>query len=65
MPVLTSKLNPRSEAFKDSAGLMRTLVDELNARLAQVALGYAPMIDRQRMVSALRLTVFPLRPEAP
>ncbi|MFN0186324.1 MAG: EAL and HDOD domain-containing protein [Aquabacterium sp.] len=33
--------------------------------LAQVALGYAPMIDRQRMVSALRLTVFPLRPEAP
>ncbi|MFO1330904.1 MAG: HDOD domain-containing protein [Rubrivivax sp.] len=33
--------------------------------LGQVALGVAPMIDRQRAVSATRLTVFPLRPDAP
>ncbi len=32
--------------------------------LAQVALGYSPMIDRQRVVVATRLTVFPERPEA-
>ncbi|EHR72781.1 putative signal transduction protein containing EAL and modified HD-GYP domains [Burkholderiales bacterium JOSHI_001] len=31
--------------------------------LDQVALGYAPMIDRQRNVTAVRLTVFPIRPE--
>ena len=39
MPVLTSKLNPRSEAFKASAALMQSLVDDLNAKLAQIALG--------------------------
>jgi c-di-GMP phosphodiesterase len=32
--------------------------------LASLALGYAPLIDRQRMVMATRLTVFPLRPDA-
>ncbi len=32
--------------------------------LGQVALGYCPMIDRQRSVMATRLTVFPLRPDA-
>ncbi len=32
--------------------------------LAQVALGYSPMIDRQRAVVATRLTVFPQRPDA-
>jgi c-di-GMP phosphodiesterase len=32
--------------------------------LGQVALGYCPMIDRQRAVMATRLTVFPLRPDA-
>ncbi len=32
--------------------------------LGQVALGYSPMIDRHRAVTALRLTVFPARPEA-
>ncbi len=32
--------------------------------LGQVALGYTPMIDRQRMVVATRLTVFPERPDA-
>jgi c-di-GMP phosphodiesterase len=29
--------------------------------LSQLALGYAPMIDRHRAITALRLTVFPLR----
>ncbi len=32
--------------------------------LGQVALGYSPMIDRHRAVTALRLTVFPARPDA-
>ncbi len=32
--------------------------------LGQVALGYSPFIDRHRAVSATRLTVFPLRPDA-
>lgn len=32
--------------------------------LGQVALGYSPMIDRQRAVVATRLTVFPERPGA-
>jgi c-di-GMP phosphodiesterase len=32
--------------------------------LAQVALGYSPMIDRQRAVVSTRLTVFPERPDA-
>ena len=39
MPTLTSKLNPRSEAFRDSATQMRELVADLNAKLAQIALG--------------------------
>jgi EAL and modified HD-GYP domain-containing signal transduction protein len=33
--------------------------------LAQIVLGYSPMIDRERNVSATRLTVFPARAEAP
>ena len=32
--------------------------------LGQVALGYSPMIDRQRAVVCTRLTVFPERPDA-
>ncbi len=32
--------------------------------LANVALGFAPLIDRQRMCTATRLTVMPLRPDA-
>ncbi len=32
--------------------------------LAQVILGYSPLIDRQRSVVATRLTVFPERPDA-
>ncbi|MCY7315617.1 MAG: methylcrotonoyl-CoA carboxylase [Rubrivivax sp.] len=39
MPALTSKLNPRSEAFKAGAASMRGLIDDLNAKLAQIALG--------------------------
>lgn len=31
--------------------------------LAQVVLGYSPMIDRERAVTATRLTVFPARPD--
>ena len=34
------------------------------AILGQVALGYSPFIDRNRTVSATRLTIFPLRPDA-
>ncbi len=34
------------------------------AILGQVALGYSPFIDRNRAVSATRLSVFPLRPDA-
>ncbi len=36
-----------------------------NPILAQVVLGYSPMIDRERSVSATRLTVFPVRPDMP
>ena len=39
MAVLTSKLNPRSEDFKANAQAMRLLVGDLNAKLAQIALG--------------------------
>ena len=35
-----------------------------DAILGQVALGYSPFIDRNRAVTATRLTVFPLRPDA-
>ncbi len=35
-----------------------------SAILGQIALGYSPFIDRNRAVSATRLTVFPLRPDA-
>ncbi len=33
--------------------------------LGQVVLGYSPMIDRHRTITALRLTIFPMRPDAP
>jgi 3-methylcrotonyl-CoA carboxylase beta subunit len=39
MPALTSKLSPRSDDFKANAAAMRALVDDLNAKLAQVAQG--------------------------
>ncbi len=39
MPTLTSRLAPRSDEFKAGAAAMRALVDDLNARLAQIAQG--------------------------
>ncbi|MGH8796141.1 MAG: carboxyl transferase domain-containing protein, partial [Caldimonas sp.] len=39
MPALASKLAPRSEDFKANAAAMRALVDDLHAKLAQVAQG--------------------------
>ncbi|MFZ2648583.1 MAG: carboxyl transferase domain-containing protein [Burkholderiaceae bacterium] len=39
MPALASKLNPRSLEFKANAAAMRALVDDLNAKLAQIAQG--------------------------
>ncbi|MEO7116733.1 MAG: HDOD domain-containing protein, partial [Caldimonas sp.] len=39
-----------------------TLLDV--AILGQVALGYSPFIDRNRAVSATRLSIYPLRPDA-
>jgi 3-methylcrotonyl-CoA carboxylase beta subunit len=39
MPTLATKLNVRSEDFKANAAAMRALVDDLNAKLATIALG--------------------------
>jgi len=39
MPVLTSKLNPRSDEFKANAQLMRQLVADLNDKLAKIGEG--------------------------
>ncbi|MFP5397452.1 MAG: carboxyl transferase domain-containing protein [Gammaproteobacteria bacterium] len=39
MPTLPSRLEPRSDEFKANAAAMRALVDDLNAKLAQVAEG--------------------------
>ena len=39
MPVLESKLNPRSADFLANATAMRALVEDLNAKIAQVAQG--------------------------
>lgn len=39
MPVLASNLSPRSEDFKANAAAMRALVDDLNAKLAQITQG--------------------------
>jgi 3-methylcrotonyl-CoA carboxylase beta subunit len=39
MPTLATKLNVRSEEFKANAAAMRALVDDLNAKLATIALG--------------------------
>ena len=42
MPAIKSKLNPRSAEFKASSAQMRLLVDDLNGKLAQIALGGGP-----------------------
>ncbi|MFO1218109.1 MAG: carboxyl transferase domain-containing protein [Burkholderiaceae bacterium] len=47
MAVISSKLNPRSEAFKTNAQAMRALVTDLNAQLERVARG-GPEDLRQR-----------------
>jgi len=39
MPVLATKLSPRTDDFRANAAAMRVLVDDLNAKLAQIALG--------------------------
>jgi len=39
MPVLASKLAPRSDDFKANAAAMRALVEDLRAKLAQIAQG--------------------------
>ena len=39
MPVLASKLSPRSEDFKANATAMQVAIDDLNATLAKLALG--------------------------
>jgi len=39
MPVLATKLNPRSEEFKAHAAAMRALVEDLNAKLEAIAQG--------------------------
>jgi 3-methylcrotonyl-CoA carboxylase beta subunit len=39
MPVLATHLNPRSAESQANAAAMRALVDDLNAKLAQIALG--------------------------
>jgi len=39
MPVLPTQLNPRSAEFAANAAAMRALVDDLNAKVAQVELG--------------------------
>ncbi|MEP6634757.1 MAG: methylcrotonoyl-CoA carboxylase, partial [Luteimonas sp.] len=39
MPVLNTKLDPRSQEFSDTSAHHRALVEELDARLARVASG--------------------------
>jgi 3-methylcrotonyl-CoA carboxylase beta subunit len=39
MPVIVSRLNPRSESFRDSAQAMRSLVDDLRTQLERIAQG--------------------------
>src|SRR5450631_1949949 len=39
MPILDSKLNARSDDFKANADAMQTLVDDLKAKVAKIALG--------------------------
>ena len=39
MSVIKSQINPRSEEFRANAGAMRTMVDDLRAKAAEVSLG--------------------------
>jgi 3-methylcrotonyl-CoA carboxylase beta subunit len=42
MPVIDSQLDPRSQEFRDNADYHRSLVDELDRRLARAAEGGGP-----------------------
>ena len=69
MPALVSKLNPRSEEFKANAASMLALVDDLNAKLAQVALGggeaaRAKHIGRGKLLPRQRVEML-LDPDTP
>ena len=69
MPALVSKLNPRSEEFKANAAAMLALVDDLNAKLAQVALGggeaaRAKHIGRGKLLPRQRVEML-LDPDTP
>ena len=69
MPALASKLNPRSEEFKANAAAMRGLVDDLNAKLAQIALGggeaaRAKHLARGKLLPRERVEML-LDPDAP
>jgi 3-methylcrotonyl-CoA carboxylase beta subunit len=69
MPALVSKLNPRSEEFKANAAAMRALVDDLNAKIAQIALGggeaaRAKHIGRGKLLPRERVEML-LDPDAP
>jgi 3-methylcrotonyl-CoA carboxylase beta subunit len=50
MPPIESKLDTQGEAFRSNAAAMRTLVDDLNAKVAQAALG-GDKAARERHVS--------------
>src|SRR5690625_1891569 len=39
MPVIKSQVNPRSESFQKNAAAMQALIDDLQKKLAQTALG--------------------------
>ncbi|CAM5784714.1 hypothetical protein CCAE64S_01418 [Castellaniella caeni] len=39
MPVIESRVNPRSAEFQDNARAMRALTDDLRAQIARTALG--------------------------
>ncbi|MEO7854484.1 MAG: carboxyl transferase domain-containing protein [Rubrivivax sp.] len=54
MQVLKSKINTRSEEFRANAAHMRTLVDDLRAKAAQVAQGGGP-VSRERHVARGKL----------
>ncbi len=69
MPALASKLSPRSEEFKANAAAMRGLVDDLNAKLAQIALGggdaaRAKHLARGKLLPRERVEML-LDPDAP
>ncbi len=69
MPALASKLNPRSTEFKANAAAMRALVDDLNAKLAQIALGggeaaRAKHVGRGKLLPRERVEML-LDPDAP